>query len=113
MRPDGSDPQRVTSLRGSSINPAWSPDGRRIVFASNIVGSLYDLYLVEVAGKRVHRLTEGRSGYVRPRMVTRRVDDRLLAGWCDLHDGSEGSDRRAHGYEEQRLEPGLESCSTA
>ena len=58
MRPDGSDQQRLTSLRGSSINPAWSPDGRRIVFASNIVGSLYDLYLVEVAGKRVQRLTQ-------------------------------------------------------
>ena len=58
MRPDGSDSKRLTSLRGSSINPAWSPDGGRIVFASNIVGSLYDLYLVEVADKRVHRLTQ-------------------------------------------------------
>jgi Tol biopolymer transport system component len=58
MRPDGSDPKRLTSLRGSSINPAWSPDGSQIVFASNIVGSLYDLYLVDVTSKRVHRLTK-------------------------------------------------------
>ena len=113
MRPDGSDPKRLTSLRGSSINPAWSPDGLRIVFASNIVGSLYDLYLVEVAGKPRASLDTGRSGYVRPRMVTRRVDDRLLAGRSDLHDGSEGSDRRVNGYDEQRLEPGVEPCSTA
>ena len=46
MRPDGSGAHRLTSLHGTSINPAWSPDGRRIVFASDIVGSLYDLYLV-------------------------------------------------------------------
>jgi Tol biopolymer transport system component len=58
MRPDGSHARRLTTLRGVSINPAWSPDGSRIVFASNIVGSLYDLYLVDVAGTRVHRLTK-------------------------------------------------------
>ena len=57
MRPDGSDRRRLTSLHGTAINPAWSPDGRRIVFASNIVGSLYDLYLVDVADQRVRRLT--------------------------------------------------------
>jgi TolB protein len=58
MRPDGSDARRLTSLRGVSINPAWSPDGSQIAFASNIVGSLYDLYLVDVTSKRVHRLTK-------------------------------------------------------
>jgi Tol biopolymer transport system component len=60
MRTDGSDARRLTSLHGSSINPAWSPDSRRIVFASNIVGSLYDLYVVTVSDRRVRRLT--RSG---------------------------------------------------
>lgn len=57
MRPDGSGARRVTSLHGSSINPAWSPDSTRIVFASNIVGSLYDLYVVTFADGRVRRLT--------------------------------------------------------
>jgi TolB protein len=57
MRPDGSQTRKLTSLRGVSINPAWSPDGSQIVFASNIVGSLYDLYLVDLESKRVHRLT--------------------------------------------------------
>jgi Tol biopolymer transport system component len=57
VHPDGSDPRRVTSLHGSSINPAWSPDSRRIVFATNIVGSLYDLYVVTLADGRVRRLT--------------------------------------------------------
>ena len=44
MRPDGSDRDALDRrCDGSSINPAWSPDSQRIVFASNIVGSLYDL----------------------------------------------------------------------
>jgi Tol biopolymer transport system component len=57
MRPDGSDPRRMTSLHGTSINPAWSPDAFQIAFASNIVGSLYDLYLVDVTDRRVRRVT--------------------------------------------------------
>jgi Tol biopolymer transport system component len=57
MRPDGSGERRVTSLHGTSINPAWSPDSTRLVFASNIVGSLYDLYVASIAGKPVRRLT--------------------------------------------------------
>ena len=34
LRPDGSGARRLTSLHGSSINPAWSPNSARIVFAS-------------------------------------------------------------------------------
>lgn len=60
MRPDGSDSRRVTTLHGTSINPAWSPDGSKLAFASDIAGSLYDLYVVDVDGKPVRRLT--RSG---------------------------------------------------
>jgi Tol biopolymer transport system component len=57
MRPDGSGARHVTSLHGTSINPAWSPGSARLVFASNIVGSLYDLYVAGIAGKPVRRLT--------------------------------------------------------
>ena len=60
MRPGGSDSRRVTTLHGTSINPAWSPDGSKLAFASDIAGSLYDLYVVDVDGKPVRRLT--RSG---------------------------------------------------
>ena len=56
-RPDGSHARRLTSLHSTSVNPAWAPDTRRIVFASDIVGSLYDLYIVNVADGRVRRLT--------------------------------------------------------
>lgn len=57
MQPDGSHARRLTSLHGTCINPSWSPDGSRIAFASDIVRSLYDLYLVGVGDKRVRRLT--------------------------------------------------------
>jgi Tol biopolymer transport system component len=54
---DGGHAKAVTALHGSSINPAWSPDGKRIAFASNIVGSLYDLYIVGIEGGQIRRLT--------------------------------------------------------
>jgi len=57
MGVDGRDAKAVTALHGSSINPAWSPDGKRIVFASNIVASLYDLYIVRIGETQVRRLT--------------------------------------------------------
>lgn len=35
MRPDGTDVRKVTDSSGFSGNPAWSPDGRWLVFSSN------------------------------------------------------------------------------
>jgi Tol biopolymer transport system component len=66
MRPDGTDVRRLTSLHGSSINPAWSPDSTRIVFASNIVGSLYDLYTVTLSDGRIRRLTRSGPDTIEP-----------------------------------------------
>ena len=59
MRPDGSDPGRLTSLRGSSINPAWSPDGStdrlRVEHRRLALRPLSG----RGRGKRVHRLDTG------------------------------------------------------
>ena len=66
MRPDGSGAKRLTVLHGSSINPSWSPDGSRLVFASNIIGSLYDLYVVGLADTRVRRLTRRGPDAIEP-----------------------------------------------
>jgi Tol biopolymer transport system component len=66
MRPDGSGARRLTSLHGSSINPAWSPDSTRIVFASNIVGSLYNMYIVALSDSRIRRLTRSGPDAIEP-----------------------------------------------
>jgi len=57
MKPDGAGARRVTSLHANSVNPAWSPDSTRIAFASNVLGPLYDIFMVTVGEKGVRRLS--------------------------------------------------------
>ena len=57
MRPDGSGQRRVTSLHARSVNPAWSPDSTRLAFASNVLGPLYDIFMITVGEKGVRRVT--------------------------------------------------------
>ncbi|GIF52817.1 WD40 repeat protein [Asanoa ferruginea] len=57
---DGTHPRRVTpwSLRAGD-HPDWSPDGRRILFRSNVDGGFLNsqLYLVHPDGRRLRQLT--------------------------------------------------------
>jgi Tol biopolymer transport system component len=41
---------------GSDIDPAWSPDGKRIAFASNRDGA-YEIYVMNADGGNRRRLT--------------------------------------------------------
>ena len=36
MNRDGSNLRQMTKLGGANFAPAWHPDGKRIIFASNI-----------------------------------------------------------------------------
>jgi TolB protein len=66
MNADGSNARRVTpwGLRGGD-HPDWSPDGKRILFTSNIDGSSSvssNKYTVKPDGTGLHALTHARGG---------------------------------------------------
>ncbi len=52
----GEDVVRLTNDPAVDVDPAWSPDGTQIVFASNRAGS-FDLYAMNANGTNVRRLT--------------------------------------------------------
>jgi TolB protein len=57
--------QRISSVPGNVDSPAWSPDGRRLVFVAQVTRS--DLYLVDADGVNQHALTSGPGNSLSPR----------------------------------------------
>jgi TolB protein len=60
MNRDGSGVRQVTTLGGANFAPSWHPDGKRLIFSSNIhdpKGRNFDLYLVNVDGTGLERVT--------------------------------------------------------
>jgi Tol biopolymer transport system component len=60
MNRDGSALRQVTKLGGANFAPSWHPDGKRLIFASNIhdpKGRNFDLYLVNLDGTGLERVT--------------------------------------------------------
>jgi Tol biopolymer transport system component len=60
MNADGSGQRQVTSLGAANFAPFFHPDGRRIIFASNVRdprGPNFDLYLVNDDGTGLERIT--------------------------------------------------------
>jgi len=63
---DGSEKQRLTSNGATNWAPSWHPDGKHIVFSSNMddwredynaYGSNFELYMINIATKTLTRLT--------------------------------------------------------
>lgn len=66
MRADGSGVRRLTTPvvrpegpASSDVTPAWSPDGRRIAFASDRAGGSPDIWLVDADGTDLVQLSRG------------------------------------------------------
>jgi dipeptidyl aminopeptidase/acylaminoacyl peptidase len=57
MNADGGETRRITNNRAEDWEPAWSPDGREIVFMSQRSGH-FELYLMNPDGVGVRRLTK-------------------------------------------------------
>jgi len=61
----GGVPRRLTDNQSADIQPAWSPDGRRIAFASDRSGS-FQIYTMNPDGSGVTAMTGGAGGFVSP-----------------------------------------------
>jgi TolB protein len=60
MNADGSDNRQITQLGGANFGPSWTPDGQRIIFASNHKNPRsrnFDLYLVNLDGSNLEQVT--------------------------------------------------------
>jgi Tol biopolymer transport system component len=61
MNADGTNKRQVTRLGAASFAPYFFPDGKRIIFSSNVndpKGRNFDLYVVTTDGTGLERITE-------------------------------------------------------
>jgi TolB protein len=56
MNPDGSDKRALTDTASNDADPAWSPDGSKLVFES-VTGNAFNLYVVNADGTGLHQVT--------------------------------------------------------
>ena len=60
MNRDGSNQRQVTKIGKANFAPSWHPDGKRLIFASNVAdpkGRDFDIYMVNVDGTGLERIT--------------------------------------------------------
>lgn len=60
MNRDGSNMRQVTKLGGANFAPAWTADGKKIIFASNAHdprGRDFDIYLINLDGTGLEQVT--------------------------------------------------------
>ena len=60
MNADGSNLRQITSNGAANFAPYWTPDGKRLIFSSNlhnVKGRDFDLFLVDADGTNLERVT--------------------------------------------------------
>ena len=63
--PDTLEYRVLVGEAGNSEGPAWSPDGKHIVFTSDRTGE-YQIYMVDRNGRREIRVTSGSGDKIQP-----------------------------------------------
>jgi TolB protein len=61
MNADGTNLRQVTNARSASFAPFWFPDGKRIIFSSNLhnpKGRDFDIFAIDVDGSNLERVTD-------------------------------------------------------
>ena len=56
MNPDGSEQVNLTQHPAADYDPAWSPNGKQIVFSSDRTEGVFDLYLMNPDGENVQKV---------------------------------------------------------
>ena len=92
-RADGSHPRQITPWELRAVDADWSPDGRRLVFASRLASRdfIQSIMVVDADGRHPRELTDGDGltcdgddlslpGVFQFRLVTRWEDDPLRPG---------------------------------
>jgi Tol biopolymer transport system component len=74
MLPEGAGTMPVVSSSGTDRDPAWTPDGTGLVFASDLDG-IFNLYHLDLLTGEVHRITQVMGGALQPHVNP--VDGRL------------------------------------
>lgn len=62
MDADGSNKQQITNNNAANFAPFWHPDGKHIIFSSNMADTSkipmnFDLYLINIETKKIERIT--------------------------------------------------------
>jgi TolB protein len=86
-RPDGSDVRQLTNGPGKNSTPSSSRDGKLIAFASTRDGEKYQIYMMNVDGSNVRRLTTDSSiGFYNPQFSP---DGKRIVFYSEKGDGKD------------------------
>ncbi|MBI2401609.1 MAG: PD40 domain-containing protein, partial [Gemmatimonadetes bacterium] len=69
MNADGSNPRRLTNTAAAEGSPAWTPDGSRMVYASNAADgttATFHIWMMNADGSSPRQLTQGAHSNFQP-----------------------------------------------